>query len=68
MWRAGFGGEENTRSYDLNLPVVGEVMDLSRTITTFLIAALVLLAAVLALIVWLIVRGIRKRRARRAAG
>lgn len=68
VWRAGFGGEENTRSYDLNLPVVGEVMDLSRTITTFLIAALVLLAAVLALIVWLIVRGIRKRRARRAAG
>ena len=68
VWRAGFGGEENTRGYDLNLPVVGEVMDLSRTITAFLIAALVLLAAVLALIVWLIVRGIRKRRARRAAG
>ena len=55
-------GEENARTYDTALPVIGEVMDLGKVFLTAVIIILFVLLAILALIVWLIVRSVRRRR------
>lgn len=60
-------GEENTRTYDTSLPVVGEVMDIGKVFLTAVMIILAVLLAILALIVWLIVRSIRRRRKARTA-
>lgn len=64
IWRASFeGGEANNITYDLSLPVVGEVMDLAGMIRTAFIVVVVVLVLLLALIVRGIVRFVRKRKA-----
>jgi hypothetical protein len=61
IWRAGFG-EANTRDYDTSLPVIGEQMDLGQMLRTAIVIAVCVLAAITALIVFLIVRAVRRRR------
>ena len=62
VWRASFGGEENTSVYDTALPVVGEVMDLGKMLRAAIVIIVIVLAAIAALIVYLIVRAVRKKR------
>lgn len=69
IWRIGFDGAENTRTYDLTVPEIGEVMDLNRTIRIALGAAVGVVLLLIFLIVWLTVRAVRRvRRRRKSAG
>ncbi len=63
IWRLSMrDGEPNSRTYRLDLPEVGEVMDLAATFRRALWIGGAVIAALLGLIVWLIVRAVRKRR------
>ena len=62
IWRVSFRGEENNRDYDLSLPVVGEVMNLNRTIQIAFGIIVCLFALILFLIFRLILKVIRKRK------
>ncbi len=65
FWRLTMqGGEPNTQSYDLSLPEVGPVLDLNAMLRNVLIIAALVLAALIGLIVWLVVRKHRKRSAK----
>ena len=61
------GDRANTREYDTSLPAVGKVMDLGRVFLFAAIAIIIVLFALIGFMVWLIVRGVRKRRKARAA-
>ena len=64
IFRVSFEGENNTREYDLSLPVVGKVMDLNRMIKIVFYAVIFLAAALMVLIILLITRFVRKRKKR----
>ena len=61
------GGDQNIRTYDTSLPVIGDVMDLGKAFSTAVLIILFVLLAILALIVWLIVRSVRKKRKAKTA-
>lgn len=62
IWRVSFADEENTREYDLSLPVIGKVMDLNRTIKTVFIIIVMIIAALLLLIIRIICKTVRKKK------
>jgi hypothetical protein len=62
IWRVTFEGDaRNSRTYDLSLPVIGNVPDVQRIISIALPAAAVLIVGLIAGAIWLIVRHFRKR-------
>ena len=65
VWRVSFDGESNEREYESTLPQVGEVKDLNQMIRTAFFVAVLVLAAIVALIVWLILRAVKKKKARK---
>ena len=63
IYRVSFrGAEPNTGDYDLALPEVGKVMDLNGMIRLVFFAVIFLTVALAALVIWLILRAVRKRR------
>lgn len=65
VWRVSFGGEKNERTYDTSLPEIKAGMSLQGILKTGLIVFSLVLIAVLALIVWLVTRIVKKRKNRR---
>ena len=63
VWRVSFQNESNLNSYSTTLPVVGEVIDLRGMAQKAFAAVVVILFLLIALIVFLIVRYKRKRKA-----
>lgn len=55
------GDEHNGRSYDLALPVIGEVLDLAGMFRMVFAAAICVIVLLIALTVWLIIRHRRKK-------
>ena len=63
IWRLSFqGGPMNSVSYDLSLPNVGPVPDVQRILSIALPSVLLVLLLLLATVLWLIVRHVRKKR------
>ena len=65
FWRLTVkGSAPNTLTYDLTLPEIGPVLDLNAMLRNVLIAAAAVIAALIGLIVSLVIRKRRKRRAK----
>ncbi len=63
IWRVTFEGDTpNERTYDLSLPVIGNVPDVQRILSIALPAGAVLILGLIAWMILLIVRHIRKKR------
>ena len=64
IWKVTFEGEErNIQTYDLSLPEIGNVPDVQRILSAALIVVPVLALILIVLMVWLIVRHVKKKRA-----
>ncbi len=64
VWRVTMKGDEhNGRSYDPSFPVVGEVLDLAKTVKIVAAAAICIIVLLIALIVWLVIRHRKKKKA-----
>ncbi|MBQ4381200.1 MAG: hypothetical protein II794_00515 [Oscillospiraceae bacterium] len=61
LWRASFG-PANALTYDTALPVVGQVLDLAAAVRIVFALAIIIPLLILALIIFLIVRHVRKKR------
>lgn len=62
IWRVTMKGDEhNGRSYDLALPVIGEVLDLAGMFRMVFAVAICVIVLLIALTVWLIIRHRRKK-------